>query len=369
MSESIDTEIKGDPDEVRALAIKLRTSAAPAISTVADTLVDARRGAEDSWQSPAGDAFRSTVHDAIHPVDGLATFLRAAADGLDVLAGEVDQAQRQMQSVRIEAAGAGLAINEFVIEHPGPATPVPSPLAADADSNAIDEHRAQSKAHDAQNQKIDAFTRAAGHASEIRTKEANAASAWSNLVGDKHNRTLGFTSLGFGLDMTQGEAKLRGKAHRARATELLGRAKDLRSTRSTVAALDERFSRSGQARALIGEAADAQKAWRSSTQLGQTMARASGVLAVGGVAYDIAVLDKPWHQAVATGSASFGASVAAGALIGTAIPVPIVGTALGAAAGAPPASIPREWWTTCSKVEVWMPLDQAGTHWLTLESC
>lgn len=334
MTDPIDTEIKGEPAEVRALATDLRLRAAPTVGTVADTLVDARRGAEDTWRSPAGDAFHSTVSDAILPIDGLATFLRQAADGLDLLAGEVEGAQRQMTEVRIEAAGAGLTVRDFAIEHPGPPAPAPGQLAADADSVAIEEHRELTKAYDAQNRKLDAFTRAAGHASEIRTKETNAASAWSDLVGDKQNRKLGLTAVGFGVDMTRGEANLRGKTHRARATELSGMAKALNSARPGLATLDERLSLSRATRTIIGEAADAQTAWRSSTQLGQTMARARGVLAVGGVAYDIAVLDKPWHQAVVTGGASFGASVAAGALVGTAIPVPVVGTALGAATGA-----------------------------------
>lgn len=60
-------------------------------------------------------------------------------------------------------------------------------------------------------------------------------------------------------------------------------------------------------------------------------------MAVGAVAYDVAVLDKPWHQAVVSGGAGFGASVAAGAatgaLIGSIVPVPLVGTVFGAAVG------------------------------------
>lgn len=334
MTEAIDTEVKGNPDGVRALAADLRNAAAPVVDTVADTLVDARRGAEDTWLSPAGDAFHSIVSDAILPVDGLANFLRQAAGGLDLLAGEVEQAQSQMTDVRIEAAGAGLTVSGFAIEHPGPPAPAPGTLAADAHSSVVEEHRERTQVYEAQNRRIDAFTRAAGDAAEIRTKETNAASAWSDLVGDKQNRKLGFTAVGFGLDVVAGEATLRGKKHRARATELSGMAKGLNSARPGLATLDERLALSRVNRAIIGEAADAQKAWRSSTQLGQTMARANGVLAVGGIAYDIAVRDRPWHEAAISGGASFGASVAAGALVGSAIPIPVVGTVAGATVGA-----------------------------------
>ena len=334
MSTSINTEVKGEPTEVRALASDLRRSAEPVLSRAADSLVCARRDAEDAWRSPAGEAFSSIVHQTILPTDGLAEFLRHAADGLDLLAGEVEEAQRQMEEVRLEAAGAGLTVTGQLIEHPGPPALDPGPLPADADSSAIAEHDRLTEAYDAQNRKIDAFTRAAGHVSEIRSKEANAASAWSNLVGDKQNRTLGFTAVGFGLDTAQGEAKLRGRKHLARAHELSGLAKTMRSARPSLTNLDERLALSRATRAIIGDAADAQKAWRSSTRLGQTMGRAGGALAVGGIAYDIPVLDRPWHQAVISGGAGFGASVAAGALVGTAFPVPVVGTAIGAAAGA-----------------------------------
>jgi uncharacterized membrane protein len=56
-------------------------------------------------------------------------------------------------------------------------------------------------------------------------------------------------------------------------------------------------------------------------------------LAAGGIAYDIAN-GKDFDQAIVSGGVGFGASVLAGAAIGTAIPVPIVGTAVGALGGA-----------------------------------
>lgn len=58
-----------------------------------------------------------------------------------------------------------------------------------------------------------------------------------------------------------------------------------------------------------------------------------GVLAGAGIALDIASGEDP-TQAVVSGTAGFAASVAAGAMIGTAIPVPGVGTAVGALVGA-----------------------------------
>lgn len=62
--------------------------------------------------------------------------------------------------------------------------------------------------------------------------------------------------------------------------------------------------------------------------------KAGGALAVAGIVYDVVENDKPVVQATTVGLAGFGASVAAGAAIGTLIPVPVVGTALGVIGGA-----------------------------------
>ncbi len=58
-----------------------------------------------------------------------------------------------------------------------------------------------------------------------------------------------------------------------------------------------------------------------------------GGLAVAGIAYDIHSGKDPVH-AVTAGGVGFAAAVATGALIGTAIPVPVVGTVAGAVVGA-----------------------------------
>ncbi|WP_072804105.1 PPE domain-containing protein [Rhodococcoides yunnanense] len=66
---------------------------------------------------------------------------------------------------------------------------------------------------------------------------------------------------------------------------------------------------------------------------GRITGRLGGGLAIAGIAYDI-YTGEPVDQAIVSGGLGFGAAVAAGALIGTAIPIPIVGTAVGALGGA-----------------------------------
>jgi hypothetical protein len=58
----------------------------------------------------------------------------------------------------------------------------------------------------------------------------------------------------------------------------------------------------------------------------------TGALAVGGIAYDIAN-GKPVAQAVTAGATSWAAATAAGAVVGSFVPVPVVGTLVGAGAG------------------------------------
>jgi uncharacterized membrane protein len=67
--------------------------------------------------------------------------------------------------------------------------------------------------------------------------------------------------------------------------------------------------------------------------VGKLAFRAGAGLAVAGVVYDIHN-GKPVEQAVVSGTAGFASSVAAGALIGSWIPLPVAGTVLGAAGGA-----------------------------------
>jgi hypothetical protein len=87
-------------------------------------------------------------------------------------------------------------------------------------------------------------------------------------------------------------------------------------------------------RAAAYSADDAAKAAaETESKAGRIGLKVGGALAVAGVAYDIAN-GKPVGQAVVSGAVGFGASVAAGALVGSAIPVPVVGTAVGALVGA-----------------------------------
>lgn len=336
MSGGIDTEITGSPEEMRALAEALRTAVTPALQTVGESLVSARKGAEDSWRSPAGESFTSTTSGMIRPIDALELFARASADGLDTLAAEIDSCQRLMDAIRGDAAGAGLSVNGFVIEDPGPALTAPASLPADADAAPVAGHSRQTAEYEAQNAKIDAFTRAASEAGEVRAKETSAARLWGDVVGTKQQAKLGFTVADFAVGgLVAGGVELRGHRHLRAAQAALARHTELLERRRGMMAPEVRSAMSREMSDLMDEAKLGQEKWRSSNKLVPKVATVGGgVLAVGGIAYDIAVLDKPWQQAVVSGGTGFGASVALGAAIGTAVPIPVVGTVVGAAGGA-----------------------------------
>lgn len=337
MSDSIDTEVEGEPGQIREVALGLRNSTTPAIEAVGDTLVDARRESGDTWNSPAGEAFHSHTSSLIDPVDGLESYLRDAANGLELLAGELENSQSLMESIRTDAANAGLSVNGLVIENPGAPLPSPGPLPVDADTTAVALHRDQVSAHNVQNARISAFTSAAAEASEVRAKETAAARSWGETVSRKHQLKLAFTGADFGVSVAKGLADERGAKHKKASQSLMARSTKLSELRASVTDFDKRRAMFTEGRKLHGEAARHQAGWRSANKSGQKFGRAGGVLAVGGVAYDIAVLDKPWTQAAVSGGAGFAASVGtaalAGAVIGSAFPVPLVGTVAGAGLG------------------------------------
>ena len=336
MTHSIDTEVRGQPGELRDSAEKLRGYVTPVVATLGDTLVAARRGAEDTWSSPAGEAFNTRMSDLIDPVDQLETYLGEAASGLDLLAGELEQSQRSMEAIRSDAAAAGLAVNGFVIEDPGPPLRDPGPVPTDADTHAAAAHADQTAAYNTQRARLDAYTAAASEAAEVRSKEAHAARSWSEIVAKKQKLRLAFTGADFAVTGgAAGAIEGRGHFHRQRAKRLIDQSRALGQVRAPLPRFDSRQELSQKRYDLHRRAYDHQQQYRAANKLGPKVAlRGSSALAALGAGYDVVVLDRPWHEAAISGGASFGASVAAGALVGSMIPVPIVGTVAGAGVGA-----------------------------------
>ncbi len=243
-------------------------------------------------------------------VDGLETAITNSAQAIDAFAADLQRAQSEMQTVRNTAMSAGLTVDGFIIQ--------------DAAEEAL----------------IDAYN-AAFHAAEAaRTMEKLGAdtlkNAWTDLrtkwffvVSDLINGGAGAL-----IDVNASTMLKHAEFLDEQAARDLNRAKS--APPGTPAALIYRDI--DDARAAANQAKDAVKNAENVRAKGASIGlKVGGGLAVAGVVYDIAN-GKDVDQAIVSGAAGFGASVlagaGAGALIGSAIPIPGVGTVGGALVGA-----------------------------------
>lgn len=333
----IDTKIDGSPDDVRSSAEWLRGTLAGGISQTVDTMHGVRNTAGAGWDGDAGDAFGARMASSATKADELETAAADHAGMIDKYAGELQRAQAEMQRIRDDAAAAGLTVDGFTIQEPGPAPPDPgappwgdaaTPAAVSAYNDAVAAVERHAKLVEAYNVALDSSA-AARQIEKLGTDTLNNALAdvqdkWFFVVGDLINGTAG------GLMGVHASTLM--KQSKFLAGESVKFADLARSAPpGTPPALVYRDF--DESRRLARNSDDAAKAAERAQSKARLSVKAGGALAVGGVVYDIAN-GKDVDQAVVSGGVSFGASVAAGALIGSAIPVPVLGTAAGALGGA-----------------------------------
>ncbi|OBI74727.1 hypothetical protein A5664_27385 [Mycolicibacterium fortuitum] len=307
---AIDTKIEGDPNSVRSTADWLRATLASKVSHTEGEIHAARTTATADWHGEAGDAFAARMESGAKKVDGLKISITNSAQAIDDFAEELQRAQSAMETVRNNAMNAGLTVDGFVIQ--------------DATKEAL----------------VDAYN-AAFHAAEAaRTMEKLGAdtlkNAWTDLttkwffvVSDLING--GAAAL---VDVNVSTMLKQSKffaEESAKYMELAKSAPDGTPAATIYRDIDD-------ARALANKADDvAKKAESTKANAGRIGLKVGGALAAAGVVYDIAN-GKDVDQAIVSGAAGFGASVlagaGAGALIGSAIPIPGVGTIGGALVGA-----------------------------------
>lgn len=217
---SVDTEIQGSPAAIEGAAHWLRSSLAAELTDAADRANDARRSADGSWNSEAGDEFVGVMARARGKIDDLEGAVRTMADDLDKFAGKLRRAQEQMGDVRTEARGADLTVNGFVVEDPG-AGPVRPPDGFEGTPAEVDAHNGRVAAYDAHQDKIRAYSAASAEASRIDRYYATACrdlqdqytpgqhAAWLLTVGD----ILGDVAAGaIGVDIASKKSNLHGRA-------------------------------------------------------------------------------------------------------------------------------------------------------------
>ncbi|MCV7363097.1 DUF1269 domain-containing protein [Mycolicibacterium neworleansense] len=239
-------------------------------------------------------------------VDGLKTAVASGAQTIDEFAAELERAQTEMQTIRDVAMNAGLSVDGFIIQD-------------SVEDATVDAYNAAFHAAEAARtiEKLGADTLKNAWA-DLRTK-------WFFVVADLING--GAATL---VDLNVSTMAKHSKFLADESARTLALAKS--APAGTPAAMIYRDI--DHARSLANQADDVAKGAQSTkANAGRIGLKVGGGLAVAGVVYDIAN-GKDVDQAIVSGAAGFGASVAAGALIGTAIPVPVVGTAVGALVGA-----------------------------------
>lgn len=302
----IDTYIEGNPESVRSVAGWLRSTLAGKVSQTVDQIHNARITASSEWNGDAGSAFVSRMATGASKAEGLETVIRDSAQAIDHFAGELQHAQSEMQSVRDNAAGAGLTVSGFVIQDPTSEEQITDYITA---LNAADAAR--------DIEKLAADT--------VKNVWADISNKWFFVVGDLINGAAGSLLAAHSSTLMRQSQFLADES-----AKFLDLAKSA-PPGTPAASIYRDFDAS---RALTASADDAAKAAAAAdSKAGSLGLKLGGALAAGGIVYDI-TQGKDVDQAIVSGGVGFGASVLAGAAIGSLIPVPVVGTAVGAVGGA-----------------------------------
>lgn len=340
----IDTKIDGRPETIEAAAAWVRNSLAAAITDAVSQIYSVRNRADSGWRGAAAEAFRDKMTGAGRTGDDFSESAVKMAQTFDDTAADLRGAQREMERIRTEAASAGLPVNERTIQDPGPAPPAAgaAPTGEAATPVSVAAHDQAAQAVEAHARKVAAYQQAKIDADDVRVKwrasaeaitkvsNTTAAQAWFSVT-DIANSTA---------------AAAAAQAHRSvllkHSTALLN---DANQAMRHISAVHDGYTgivtdRKGmyqnldRARASTQAAGTAADDAAKATKLGEKFTlKAGGALAAAGVVYEISQGKDP-VQATVGGVASFGASVAVGAGVGSLIPVPVVGTAAGAIVGA-----------------------------------
>lgn len=331
----INTRIDGDPATVFSAADWIRNPLASGITHTADQVYAARNRADAGWHGGASEAFRDMMTRGAASVDDFGDSANEMAGRFDNVAAELQRAQREMQRIRDAAAAAGLTVTSAAIQEPGPAPPDagPAPAGSAATPEAVQAHAdamAVQRTHAAQ---VRAYNAAQTDADDVRAAwnaRVREITNTANRVGQKAWFTVGDLASGVGATAAAKHTSTLAK----HADFLDDQAKRLISHAKAIGAtspagfyqnLDAADDAARAARQTTDDAA------RTASKARWTGIKLGGVLAAGGIIYDISQ-GKPAGQAIVSGAAGFGASLATGAAIGS-FGGP-VGTAVGAVIGA-----------------------------------
>lgn len=350
----IETRIEGSPASIRSTSTWLRGTLKSSTSTFADSAFLQRSRSESAWNDPAGDAFRTRVNAVAKAADTTSTEAGTVATNLDVLAKALEDAQTQMASALSIARAGGLTIDGTVIESPGAAPPDtgPAPTGADATTAAIDAYDGRVAAMNAHNAKVTAWNKASAIATQAEgdweTALTNAEQTWAGNAGNLATVGSTFLTATFSAALILKLAPILSKQSQflkdgamINRSHLSSMIKDGKWIGGDKAHFYDLLDKSKSLDAQAIKLAEDAKNVKFPKGLGRGLG-AIGVLTTGYAIYDdIQNGESPAQAATSNGVgmlAAIGASAGSGALIGAAvgtfIPIPGVGTAVGVVGGA-----------------------------------
>lgn len=310
-----------DEDRMRALAGAWRQSSA-AFTTAQSTDLG---GLAPAWPDAAGQMYAERVARVQAAAGASGTALSGLGARAEIFAGTVEGVKngiRELVTVNLPRYAETLQLPDGLREEV-------QGYFVTSMAASVDDLVTGAAAAIAGRPGLEQFADLPDHVGRLATETA--ANARKDLQ-DKYLLAAGDALVGGSEAIAQRHAAIR-QAHatllREQADDFLDQARNLTAGRTDELADLYRMAgdRSRDAADFARRAADLDSSARS-------YARAGGaILAGAGVVYDIAN-DKPWDQAVVSGAAGFGASVLAGGVIGSAIPVPVFGTIAGLAGGA-----------------------------------
>ena len=351
MTDQLDTEIEGEPANIREVSRWVGTDLAGGLDTMATEVGNHRRNVAGDWQGEAADGFAGRAQTLVRKTDEGVTISRAVATVLDTLADELRDAKQDMAEVRSTARNGDLTVTGFVIVKPGPQPPSAGDLRADATPQESDSWHRRNDAVIAYNAQVDVWNSCVTLSDAAFQRWLDALEAAGICLGDPRlavRRTDRPAALG------RGPARARpadDPDHGREVDDMLLRAQQLRDHAAAMVRPDGRFvgDRAHYFDLLeqadrLDEAHPSARARLPNWEIPRGVTRAFWALDVLAVGYGIhsdweeegatqAIVSNavPAVAAIAAGAAS---GAALGGVIGTFIPVPGVGTAAGVVVGA-----------------------------------
>jgi uncharacterized protein YukE len=330
---SIDTKIEGNPGSIRASATWLNNSLATAVDQSVTDLFSVRDQADTGWQGDAGPAFHSKMDAGGRKANDLHGGILTAARAFNSYADDLTTAQNGMERARDIARQGGLELQGDVILDPGAGPAVPATPLATATPEQITAYNTQITAYNDHQAKLSAYAEAETQAKWARDTQNFAKDTLSNALGDLKSKPF-FSAADFATDGVIGALfkkhtsilKAQSKALAAESETAIARY--LKTPGGT--AESKALNLQSWAKYLESDEVE-RTAGRISSKVEARLPLVGFAITAADVAYDIHN-GKPAGKAIISGAGGFGASLAAGAIVGGAIGGP-PGLILGAGAG------------------------------------